>query len=711
MIQAANSEAPSSAINLSPDPRRRRTSVPLVLAGIVVVTGAVAGAVAWNGLPGVQATTEGVIFYDVKKQSLDIVVVERGALESAKNEDLVCQVEARSAGSPATTIKWIVPEGHFAKEGELVVELDSAPLQDQINTQSIKVSEAKATLTSAEADFEIVRSQNSSDIETQKTAVALAEIDLKKYEEGDYVKERKTIDGKLLIAEEELKRAKERLEYSERLAKKGYVSTSEVESDQLAVTRATNDLAMAKEELRVLDQYTKPRTVRDLQSKLAEAKRALERVESQARAKEAQSQEVLSAKKKTHAAEENTLKKLERQVERCKLHAPFAGMVTYANDPDRMFRGGQSSPQIEEGASVREGQKIVRIPDLNQMQVNVKVHEAKVARVRVGQPARIRVESLPDRFLNGTVKTIATMADQQSWMSTGVQVYTVMVSVDEQVEGLKPGMTSEVQILADKLSDVLAVPVQAVVERGGRSFVFAHRNNQFVPLPITLGVSNDKFIVVDSGINAGDKLVQNVASTIPEATLQELGGATADASKKTDDWAGRKVGPSGNSTGGGPPTKPGIGKAAGGPADSKGKMAGGSSRLLTQYDKNGDGQLTKDELPENASWLTRYDKNGDGTIDAAEIADIRSKTGGGGAGGGFRMPANGAEYIKASDKNGDGKVAKDELPEMAQQFFGQTDTNGDGFVDEKEAETAVQRMKERFQQMQQGGGFAPPGGE
>jgi collagen type III alpha len=75
------------------------------------------------------------------------------------------------------------------------------------------------------------------------------------------------------------------------------------------------------------------------------------------------------------------------------------------------------------------------------------------------------------------------------------------------------------------------------------------------------------------------------------------------------------------------------------------------------------------------------------------------------------MPATGAEWIKSSDKNGDGKVAKDELPEFVQGFFSTMDTSGDGFVDGAEADALVERMK----QMQQQGGFGggaggPPGG-
>ncbi len=80
--------------------------------------------------------------------------------------------------------------------------------------------------------------------------------------------------------------------------------------------------------------------------------------------------------------------------------------------------------------------------------------------------------------------------------------------------------------------------------------------------------------------------------------------------------------------------------------------------------------------------------------------------GAGGPGGGFTPPENGAAWIKQNDKDGDGKVTKDELNEFAQQFFSTMDPNGDGFVDAAEAEAVVQRMRARTQGGGGGAGMA-----
>jgi HlyD family secretion protein len=593
-----------------------------------------------------------LVLTPVTRQDVEIIISERGTLEAGRSDDLICEVAARSPGSPATTIKWIIPEGTYVKAGQLVCELDSAALEDAVRAQRIKVEQAKAALTKAEADLEIVRSQNESDIDAAQRAVQLAELDLKKYLEGDYAKEKRTIQGNILIAQEELRRAEERLAYTERLYKKGFVSATDVEADRLAVTRARNTLEMAQEELRVLEQYTKPRQVTQLQGALDEAKRALQRVQTQARAKEAQALDTLLAQKATYETELATLNNYERQLKKCKLYAPRDGMVVYANERADWRR---MEVQIEEGASVREGQKIIQIPDLQSMQVNVKVHEAKISYVRPGQPAIVRVESRPDRPLKGEVKSVATIADAQGWFTSGVQVFTVIVALQEYFEGLKPGMTANVRILADRVPDALAVPVHAVLDINGHYFCFRKLGDAPPePVEVELGPSNDRLVVIRKGLNEGDLVVNNLASVVDDETLKALRERTKGRVATDEAML----------------------------AEAKQPPTGGSPAASSTSEAPTPGAPTK-----------------------------TGKAGKRGGQGRFALPANGAAYIAQYDKNGDQKVTPDELPEQARAFFGRVDTNGDGSIDQAEADQMIQRMREFQKKLQEGGGqFPGPGG-
>ena len=116
-------------------------------------------------------------------------------------------------------------------------------------------------------------------------------------------------------------------------------------------------------------------------------------------------------------------------------------------------------------------------------------------------------------------------------------------------------------------------------------------------------------------------------------------------------------------------------------------------------DKDGDGKISKDEAPEPMkNFFDRMDANGDGFLERSELEAMRNRRGGGGPGG----PGGGPPNLMQYDKDGDGKVTKEEAPEFMQSFFDRMDANGDGAIDRQEIESMRSRMG--------GGGPGKPGG-
>ena len=114
-------------------------------------------------------------------------------------------------------------------------------------------------------------------------------------------------------------------------------------------------------------------------------------------------------------------------------------------------------------------------------------------------------------------------------------------------------------------------------------------------------------------------------------------------------------------------------------------------------DKDGDGKISKEEAPEfMQSFFDRVDTNGDGLLDKTEAEAMRQRRGSGGGRGGSRN-------LMQFDKNGDGKVTKDEVPAEMQGMIDRADTNGDGAVDAAEIEQLRSRSAP-------GGGGGPGGG-
>ena len=220
----------------------------------------------------------------------------------------------------------------------------------------------------------------------------------------------------------------------------------------------------------MLKEYTYGKTIKELEN---EVKKAL-------------SDEL--AKKATWELEKAKEAKLERQIKNCKLYAPSDGLVVYANDPNRFGRG--NAPQIEEGATVRERQKIFRVPDLSQIRVNAKVHESMVDRIKPGLRARIKVDAFPEADLDrrGRGRVPAARPDEPSSRSD-TKVYSTLVELEKAPPGLRPGMTAQVEILVTELDNVLSVPIQAVLTFDDKAHVAVKKpDGGFEWREVTLGV-------------------------------------------------------------------------------------------------------------------------------------------------------------------------------------------------------------------------------
>lgn len=485
----------------------------------------------------VPRTTVNTIVFEVKPADLPVTVVERGSLESSSNQDVYCLVEGQTA------IISIVPEGTKVTKGQLVCELDSAALKDNLTNQVIATKGAEAAYKNAELTRQV------------------AEIAVTEYTEGIYKQEFETVQGEIALAESDLKRAEDRVDWSDRMLEKGYVSLSQNISEKLALQRAKFSLEQAQTKRTVLEKYTKDKTVKELQSEVEKAR----------------SDEL--AKQSTWELEKSKEEKLKRQIVNCNLYAPGDGIVVYANDPNRF--GGSSQPQVEEGATVRERQKIFSLPDINKMQVNTKVHESMIDRVTPGLQTRVRVDAFAEEVLPGVVADVAPLPDPSSFFSSDVKVYTTHIRIDRGVNGLRPGMTAQVEILVTQRDDVLSVPVTAVLQYGGKDHVAVRKpDGSFDWREIKLGVSNDKLVEVTDGIKTGDSVALNPIGLMSEEEKREKFGSSAkDAGSK--DWGAlAKVGttpvpgaPGAAGAVAGVPGKEGDPAAKGDPAKAKAKTA------------------------------------------------------------------------------------------------------------------------------------------
>src|SRR5262245_62160004 len=110
--------SPSPAASNLPRPSRWKGRSKLIITILAIVLVPLLSGAAWYLWLGGNSHRADLIFHKVQRERLDLTIVERGAMESAYNNDVNCRVKSgQKGGGYATTIKWIIDDGSLVKEG------------------------------------------------------------------------------------------------------------------------------------------------------------------------------------------------------------------------------------------------------------------------------------------------------------------------------------------------------------------------------------------------------------------------------------------------------------------------------------------------------------------------------------------------------------------------------------------------------------------
>jgi HlyD family secretion protein len=183
--------------------------------------------------------------------------------------------------------------------------------------------------------------------------------------------------------------------------------------------------------------------------------------------------------------------------------SPLDGVVTRlpVREGEMVVIGIQNMP----------GTTIMTISDLAVINAEVKVAEAEILNVHVGQPATVTLEALPGREFGGEVVEVGASALPVVGTGAAAREFKVKVRLRDPQEGLRPGLTGDAEILVGEANDALAVPLQAVVLRGEpgkeRAGVFAVEGKMARFVPVETGMIGGLEIEVKQGLAEGREIV------------------------------------------------------------------------------------------------------------------------------------------------------------------------------------------------------------
>jgi len=481
-------------------------------------------------------------FTTVERKPFQHVVIEQGDIESSSNVEVECTV--RSRNSSGVQIIWVIAEGErvinptsatvsgivttvservgnectitvetedgnavdhlafFAATTEVLVEvgeevssgalltadklveLDSSALEDEENRQQIAVNQASSALISANASVE------------------KAEIARKEYLEGTFRQDVQLMSSEILVQEENVNRAKDNFKFSTRLAAQGFLTEQQLKADEFAVQKSEIDLNLAMGRIKTLEEITKQKMLVGFDSDIETARASQDTAQ------------------KNLVEEQAELQLIGQQIVNCLVYAPAGGQVVHANK--QSSRSG-SEFIVEPGATVRERQTIIYLPDTDKMQVKAKVNEGRVPYVRVGQAVKVKVGALEGQELDGIVEKVNPYAEPTGYFSSGVKEYATFIRIIDPPTTIRTGMSAEVSIYVKSENNALQIPVQVLHEESTELYclvwsnaegeeIFTDDNGREFSVAVrelSFDTSNEKTLVVSGGLKEKERVVRN----------------------------------------------------------------------------------------------------------------------------------------------------------------------------------------------------------
>jgi HlyD family secretion protein len=310
---------------------------------------------------------------------------------------------------------------------------------------------------------------------------------------------------------------------------------SQVQSAKVQLKQAQDDFArqsgLWKSGLTTKDAYDRAaNTLASMQTSVAQAEQSVQTQEERIKAEQAN---VASAR---------------YDLSKVRIVAPISGLVTSRN--------------IEEGETAmlgtmnNAGTVLLTIADMSVIQAEIEVDETDIPFVAIGQPAKVTIDALPDKEFSGKVTEVGNspIAATGSTTTTRATNFKVVVVIDGQVPGVRPGFTCTGVITTATRQKVLSVPIQAatvrevvVNEEGdvvrdepsrGKGApkaravtgelkpgqnrkeiegVFILTDNHAVFTPVKVGIAGEKYFEVSSGLKEKDQVI-----TGPFASVRTL---------------------------------------------------------------------------------------------------------------------------------------------------------------------------------------------
>lgn len=196
------------------------------------------------------------------------------------------------------------------------------------------------------------------------------------------------------------------------------------------------------------------------------------------------------------ALAEANLRQSQVEYERGFLKAPISGVVNHL--------------YVDAGEYVARGAPVLDLVNVERIKIQLNVPEMDVRFLKPGHEAMVTIDALPGKRLWGKVDFVAYKADPAT------KTFQVQVVVENPAREIRPGMIARVGLLRRQVQDALAVPIFALVNKGGERVLFVERDGVVSARTVSIGIIEGDRVQITSGLSAGERVIVSGQAEVEE---------------------------------------------------------------------------------------------------------------------------------------------------------------------------------------------------
>jgi len=368
----------------------------------------------------------------------------------------------------------------------------------EVTKTAVEVQVAKTTEKNSGDTYKATLEAYQQGVVTSKLSARVVSVS---FENGQYVKA-----GDVLVTLDDqdtrnsLKTAQAQLQINEQ----------QLNSSQVSMEKLKNNLDDAKRT------YDRQKTLFESEAISKSDFEAVEKTLNNAQADYDSGNATIETSKANIEAQKISISNLQDTLNNAVIKAPISGVI--------------SDKSVNIGQMAAAGTVLGKINDISSVYARIQVPQEKINGISMGQAATITVDG-SDKTYNGTIQTMDSAAN------TTTRVFDCKIKIDNSDKSLLPGIFARGQLINEQKTEIITVPINALVGNEGDYSVFINDNGTAKKQKVTIGETNDNNVEISSGIKDGDQVICTNTSTLQDgngvdATIKENSSSDNSDSKQ-----------------------------------------------------------------------------------------------------------------------------------------------------------------------------------